>query len=171
MLVVQHRSKFCHSEEEYEAEKHVQYTFMIDPDMGNKITQLRPYFLRWFLDGVVMYMRHRFTQLPPQVEEWKTQLVKSQDTVAAFVAERLVKTGDESHHVQRAILYREYTEAFPEERNKKTALGKNKWFEQMQRHLGSDHKAGFHDMKRVCVDGKKVSRHDVWLGWQGVSGD
>ena len=95
-------------------------------------------------------------------------IVQSHDTVGAFVAERLVKTGDDNDHLQRAALYIAYRDAYPEERNKKLALGKHKWFEQMQKHLGSSETDGYFKQKKIKVDDKSVPKKDVWLGWQLV---
>ncbi len=171
MLVIQHRSKFCRSEAEYRAEEHVPFTFMVENDMDQKITELRPFFLHWFLQGTRRYMQHRFTQLPKQVEDWKTQLVQGYDTVGTFISEKLIQTHDKDDHVQRAVLYDAYRDAYPEENNRKTSMGKRKWFYQMQKHMGSNEESGFYTQKKVIIDGcgPKVPRKDVWIKWRMVT--
>lgn len=49
--------------------------------------------------------------------------------------------------VKRIHLYEAYKQAFPEERVKRTALGKRKWFQQLQTHLGQD---GYFPEKSMC---------------------
>ncbi len=137
-IVLQHRSKFCASVEEYEAEKNVPYTFMADPDMATKMRDLRPYTLRWFLEGVHRYQQVGFGQMPSQCLAWKDDLVKTHDTVGTFVSEHLQKTDVETDFVQRSHLYQVYRDVYPEEKNPKTNLGKHKWFDQMKKHLGDE---------------------------------
>lgn len=167
LIVLQHRSKFCTSSEEFQAERQTPHTFMADPDMASKMRDLRPYTLRWFLEGLQRYHDVGFSELPEQCTAWKDALVKTHDTVGAFVSERLQKTDLAVDYVQRSELYREYKEAYAEERNPKTSLGKQKWFEQMKRHMGQDQETGFFTRKKVKVQHQQhmIPKKDIWIGW------
>lgn len=87
--------------------------------------------------------------------------MRQHDTVKAFVEDSLEHTGGQDHYVERSTLYEAYKAAYPEEKVKKTSLGKRKWFDQLQKHLGSD---GYFLRKKVA----NLQRREVWLGWTQV---
>jgi len=82
------------------------------------------------------------------------------DTVKAFVEDSLEHTGDPAHYIERSTLYEAYKVAYPEEKVKKTSLGKRKWFDLLQKHIGSE---GYHAHPRLS-NGKRP--RDVWFQWQ-----
>lgn len=162
MIVLQHRSKFCTSDEEYQADRGQEHTYMADPDMASKMRELKPYTLRWFLEGLQRYHTGGFNHLPQQCLAWKDALIRNHDTVGTFVVDCLQKTGQDSDCVQRSQLYQMYRDMYPEERNPKTSLGKHKWFDQMKKRMGGDSDSGFFQQKKI----KLIPKRDVWLGWK-----
>lgn len=84
------------------------------------------------------------------------------DTVKAFIDDYLVKTGGVEDFIQRSDMYRSYCDSFPEEKNKKTSLGKKRFWEQFQMHMGTD---GYFERKR-----KRGGRYkELYEGWSFVS--
>lgn len=81
--------------------------------------------------------------------------------MAAFVEERLQQTHSNLDAVDSASMYEEYKHVYPDEKNKRTALGKRKWFEQLHKILGAN---GFYEAQRTMPDGSKKRRS--WLGWR-----
>lgn len=161
MLVLQHRSRFCTSQEEYEQTKHIPNTFLSNPNMTEKLMAWRPYLLLWFLEGLKMYRQNGFAKLPAQCQQWRRELVGSQDTVGAFVAESVKHTGNLSDFVDKTVLYQCYTAMYPEERNKKTALGKRKFEDQLLLHMGTDN---FYEGPKK-IPGAPILKRKVWLGF------
>ncbi len=159
MLVLHHRSKFCETEEQMQQEPSP-HVFLADPNLDNKLQTWRPYILRFFLRGCAAYFRDGFTKIPDACSSWRDDLVKQHDTVKAFVEDHLEHTGRHEDHIERSSLYEAYKGSYAEEKNKKTALGKRKWFEQLKVHLGDEH---YHANPRL--DGGRRPR-DVWFQWR-----
>lgn len=160
MLVLHHRSRFCETQGQMQEElKSSPHTFMADPNLDDKLQRWRPYLLRFFLKGCELYHDEEFSKIPASCTTWKKELVKQHDTVKGFVDDSLECTGNDEDFIERSHLYEAYKMAYPEEKNKKTALGKRKWFDQLQTHLGSD---GFFERKKK---GGAFHR-DIWIGWR-----
>ena len=162
LLVLSHRSRFCESDQQYEEEKHNPHTFKARSDMKAKITEWRPYLLRWFAAGCRRYLAEGFNNIPQECLAWKAQLVERQNSVKCFCKERLERSTDPHAYVDRSMLYEAYKTSYPEERNKKTCLGKRKWFQQLQACLGPK---DYHERKAVGPENCKQQRRDVWVGW------
>lgn len=158
MLVLHHRSKFCETQAQMDTEKGP-YVFLADPNLDAKLQRWRPYLLRFFIQGCVRYFQEGFTNIPEACTTWRTELVRQHDTVKAFVDDSLEHTMAQEDYIERSTLYEAYKVAYPEERVKKTALGKRKWFDQLQLHLGQD---GYFPRKKVA----NMQRREVWLGWK-----
>lgn len=159
MLVLHHRSKFCETEEQIQQEKGP-HVFLADPNLDTKLQRWRPYLLRYFIKGCARYFQEGFTNVPEACGAWRQELVRQHDTVKAFVDDSLEHTHKDEDYIERSTLYEVYKAAYPEEKIKKTALGKKKWFDQLQVHLGLE---GFYERKRLG-DGKRG--RDLWLGWK-----
>ena len=165
MLIVHHRSKFCESQEQLLEDNGTPHVFLADPNLDEKLRLWRPYILRFFLKGCKLYFAEGFTKVPETCVQWRKELVRERDTVGAFVEDNLQRTGNDIDFVERASMYRLYADIYPEERNRKTALGKRKWFDQLQKVLGED---GFHELQRTMPDGSK--RRQSWSGWKMLTG-
>lgn len=100
-------------------------------------------------------MRKEFDVKNSKVQE----KADGRNVVKTFVERYLMKTGKEEDYVERSSLYNIYKKSNPQEQLKKTALGKRKWFEQLQLLLGSD---GFYERRRLG-DGKRT--RELWFGW------
>lgn len=161
ILVLHHRSKFCDNDKEYEEQQHIPYTFPADPDMKDKIQRWRPQLFHYFYQGLEKYFEVGFRQIPASCEEWKQKLMQTKDTVAQFVEDNLEKTGDKSDAVDTNSMYEMYKGIFTQEKNKKTALGKRKWFEQLWKVMTDD---GYAEDPRLMPDGSRKRR--TWLGWK-----
>lgn len=166
ILVLTHRSKFCDNDKEYDDQKHLPFTFRADPDMKQNIQKWRPQLIHWFLKGLQRYCEVGFRQIPASCEEWKQALIQTKDTVLQFVEDALEKTGDINDGVDTNSLYDMYTRMFIEEKNKKTRLGKRKWFEQLQQVMTTE---GYVEDPRSMPDGSR--RRRTWLGWRTRSED
>ena len=137
MLVVQHRSRFHLSEEEYEKESHLPYTYKANTNLDAKINgRWRSALLSWCLDGLKNYVAKEFRVVPAVCREWVDRLAAEQDLVAEFVRTRLERTGDKKDFVSRADLYATYKSETSEERDKKMRIGKTKFFERVVGILG-----------------------------------
>lgn len=134
------------------------YTFLADTDLDQKLHQWRPYMLKWCLSAWPRYASEGFSNLPTSCLQWKDDLVHQHDTVKAFIDDHLMKTGLEDDFIQRSVTYDLYKTLYPEEKCKKTSLGKRRFWEQFQMHLGT---AGFHDRKRKRGKGFK----EIYEGW------
>lgn len=156
MIVIQHRSRFCPSTSEYENEKHQPHTFMAEPDIDAKIfKEWKSALLLWCLRGLPAYKQKRgFAELPECCEQWVQQLVNQQDLVREFVKNRLQYTGDGKDYVKRADMYVEYKSATPEERDKRTSIGKIKFLERLKKAMGES-----------CFRERHGGHKDVFLGW------
>lgn len=139
----------------------MEYTFLADPDLHDKLKTWRPYLLFWFMEGFRMYQADGFKHLSSQCQTWKQELVMSQDTVASFVADHLVKTSNTDDYIDRSSLYDTYKTLYPEEKNKKTSLGKGKWFQLLKQHLGDE---GYADSRKLYSDGNRPRQS--WCGWR-----
>lgn len=157
MIVVQHRSRFCPSQREYDAQKEVPHTFLADPDIDNHIfKKWRSSLLLWCLRGLPAYKKKGFAELPECCNTWVQQLVEEQDLVRDFVKTHLERTGNEKDFVRRAELYQLFKSSTPEERDKRTCLGKIKFLDRLKQYLGTDC-----FKERHGCQGHK----DVFLGW------
>lgn len=161
MIMLHHRSKFCETTEQMAEEKNTSYVFLADSNLDVKLQLWRPYLLRFFLQGSLMYFQWGFTKVPEACVQWRKELVKERDTVSSFVEEHLHQTGSLADGVDAAALYEDYKQAFPEEKSKRSALGKRKWFEQLHKILGDD---GYYEAQRTMPDGSKKRRS--WIGWR-----
>lgn len=133
---------------------------MADPDIDAKIfKEWKSALLLWCLGGLPAYKQKRgFAELPECCETWVQQLVNQQDLVREFVKNRLQYTGNGKDYVKRADLYQEYKCNTPEERDKRTSIGKIKFLERLKKSMG---------------EGSYKERHegfrDVFVGWRSVS--
>ncbi|KAK9807745.1 hypothetical protein WJX72_007899 [[Myrmecia] bisecta] len=157
---------FCESDQRYAEEKHKPHTFKARSDMKAKIKEWRPYLLRWFLAGCQQYLAQGFNDIPLECLAWQKQLVERQNSVTCFCKEHLERSEDPHAYVDRSMLYEAYKAAYPEERIKKTSLGKRKWFQQLHAYLGAQ---GYHERKLVGPEHCKQQRRDVWVGWAMVN--
>ena len=165
LLVLSHRSRFCETDRQYEEEKHKPHTFKARSDMKAKMKEWRPYLLRWFVAGCKLYLAIGFKNIPQECVAWQEQLVERQNSVRSFCKEHLEKSSDLKDHVDRVMMYDAYKYSYPEERSKKTSLGKRKWFQQVRAILGNE---GYHERHVVGEGQLKQQRRDVWLGWKMV---
>ena len=162
MMVVQHRARFCPTKEEYEREirANVPYTHLANPDVDEKIYgEWRSALLEWCLGGLAEYKEKGFTTLPATCDQWVKKLADEQDLVGEFVKMNLEHTGSDSDVVSQADLYQEYKRNTLEERDKKTCMGKSKFFERLKDRLGKNCFKEQHGQER---------RRNVYLGWKFV---
>ena len=145
LLVLQHRSRFIKSVEAYEEFQLVPNTFPAI-DLDDRLVEWRPAIARWLLAGHERWRQVGFTHLPQQCREFTEALVGEQDTVKVFADEHLVSTASDSDHITQAMAYERFLLVTPEERVKKTALGRNRFYDQLRKHLPDK----FHKQKRVA---------------------
>ena len=74
------------------------------------------------------YWELRLGQAPPIMAQWRREIAGQQDLVKEWVEQALTKTGDKADFVKRSELYQSFKAATEEEREKRTALGKQKFF-------------------------------------------
>ena len=114
MLAIPHRSRFYLSDVDYEANKHVPYTYRAVDDFASKHFGVWcPYFLRWMLEGYGIWNVERFKTIPDGCLALKNRLVDERNVVARFITETLVRTDDDADRVYQKDLwtaYRSWTE-------------------------------------------------------------
>jgi len=159
-IVVQHRARFCPSLKDFEKHKHEPYTYLADPEVDDKIFSVwRPAILLWCLQGLEEYHDVGFTVVPPTCEAWLHELACEKDLVRAFLLANLEQAPDPRRDfVTRADLYQRYKLDTPEERDKHTSLGKQKFTDRCIAVLGADSfKEGQHGPSHA---------KGVFLGWR-----
>ena len=156
LLVLQHRSRFIKSVEAYEEFQHVPNTFPAI-DLDDKLVEWRPAIARWLLAGHERWRQVGFTQLPQQCREFTQALVGEQDTVKMFVDQEVVLTDNPGDFFTQKDAYDKFSYSNPEERNKKTALGRNRFYSQLRTYLSQYYKAQHH------VAGQRNPAKNVFL--------
>ena len=136
MLVMRARSKFLAAED-----------MPVDPqpntyekitDFSSRLEGVKADILAWALKGLSRYWTLRLGQVPPTMRQWKRELGDSQDFVREWVDERLEHTQQRTDFVRRSELYQDYRTHTEEERDKKTAMGKSKFFHKLLLELGEE---------------------------------
>eukprot|EP00891_Asterochloris_glomerata_P005780 jgi/Astpho2/5780/fgenesh1_pg.00080_%23_41_t len=156
LLVLKHRSRFIMSADSYEQQKHIPNTFAAVVDIADKLVLWRPSLMRWLLQGHLRWRQIGFTQLPEQCRKFTEDLVGEQDTVKAFVEDSIQFSGQATDFVTRSRLWTLYKSEHPEENNKKTALGKQRWWARLQQLMPAQN---FYSDKKI--GGKKY--RDLYL--------
>ena len=143
LLVLQHRSRFIKSLEAYKELQHVPNTFPAI-DLDDRLAEWRPAIARWLLAGHERWRQVGFTQLPQQCRKFTEALVGEQDTVKMFVDQDVVLTDNPVDFFTQKDAYDKFSYSNPEERNKKTALGRNRFYSQLRSYLSQYYKAQHH---------------------------
>ena len=156
LLVMRCRSKFL-PEADYKGEPD---THLQIPDFADRLKQHRSDIMAWALAGLANYRTKRL-QVPPIMNAWKAELNGSQDLVKAWVGDTLEHTGDQNDFVKRSELYQDYRSAIEEERDKRKALGKTKFFHKLLLELGED-------CFREQLKRQNAKYNGVFLGWRRV---
>lgn len=134
MLVMRCRSKFLPADQ-LTGEPN---TFEEIPGFGDQLKEHRSALLAWALEGLGDFWVKRLENVPPIMHVWKRELTGSQDLVKVWIRERLLHTGDANHFVKRADLYQDYKAFTEEERDKKHALGKQRFFHKLLLEMGEE---------------------------------
>lgn len=157
MLVIRCRSQFL-DEASMTSDPH---TFEKITDFADHLQQRRSDVLAWALAGLREYWTKGLREAPPVMEKWKQELSNSQDLVSEWIGLRLKFTGNSTDFVKRSDLYQDFKATVEEERDKRTAMGKTKFFGKLLLELGEErHRAQY---KR---DG--INTRDVFLAWSFV---
>jgi len=165
MIVVQHRARFCPTKDEYEREIKAEkpYTHEANPDVDEKIHgEWRAALLEWCLGGMAAYKEKGFTTRPATCDQWVKKLAEEQDLVNAFVKTSLEYTGDTSDVLPQTDAYQVFKRNTPEERDKKTTIGKTKFFDRLKRCQGDGSFKDQHGTDR---------KRNVYLGWKMNEGE
>lgn len=162
MIVVKHRSRFCPTIEDYNKNSHLDHTYLADNNIENKIIIWRPYLLKWCLDGLNKYYIHKFKKIPESCILLKKSIVSGQDIVKDFIDRNLIQTNDVKDYVEQVKLYDNFYKSYKEESDKKTALGKNKFYQRLKQILGDenfreDTKCNGIRCKKIFLNWKKIN--------------
>lgn len=97
---------------------------------------------------------------PTNVKKQKPQNIKDDKIVRvnSYINNNLIYTGNNNDYVSRIPMYNAFNKLFIEQSNKKTALGKVKFFEKVKELLGIDNYRA--DLKR------KTRCKDAFLKWK-----
>lgn len=156
LLVVRCRSKFV-ADPEAEGDN----TFQEVPDFSDKLREHRSDVLAWALEGLRNYWIHRLAAVPPALEQWKRELGGSQDLLSDWVMENLEQSDSTSDFVRRSEVYAAYRCATEEERDRKAAMGKQKFFHKLLLVLGEEN-------YRTQIRSSDGVYKDCFRGWRFV---
>lgn len=157
IMVIQHRAKFCLTDAEYEREKFIPNTHRADPDIDDSIKgKWRSALLVWCLEGLKRYRQIGFRVIPAACQKWTQELANEQDLVRDFIMSHFAYTGNQKEYVVRSQLYQEFKLSCPEERDKRTCIGKSKFLDRIKSVLGEANYKEQHGKERL---------RDCFLGW------
>jgi phage/plasmid-associated DNA primase len=149
--------------------KHIPNTFKADIDVARKFPAWRPCVLDWAMEGLQMYYREGFNDIPPECNHFKRLLQKEHDTVRDFVEGYLdIQTpeGGNPPYVTLKQLYRKFEWAFKDtQRDRKTKLTQEAFKKALMKHIGEGR---FKEKHQPCetVGNQKVRKciRSVFLG-------
>jgi phage/plasmid-associated DNA primase len=159
MLVVQHRSRFHITDEEYARESHIPFTYKAKTNLDGKIHgKWRSALLMWCLDGLKNYVEKEFRVVPAACQEWRRGLVGEQDCVGIFLRRRLERTGVDTDVLKQTDIFTAYRQEMIEDRER--TIVKSKFFDETQSFLGKD------CFKEFWTSPQGIRMRNVFFGWR-----
>ena len=87
ILFVQHRSRFCKTDQEWEESAEQPYTFKADERECAAVTPQA--MLAWAMQGHAVYLEEGFSKIPRVCDAWLREVVEEQDEVAGWRTEHV----------------------------------------------------------------------------------
>ena len=103
VLYVQHRARFCKTDEDWAKEDGQPHTFAADSDALEALT--KPAALAWMLQGAALYQQERFSRIPPVCGAWLSEAVDEQDEVAAWRLEHVRENAEAWLSLKAAFIH------------------------------------------------------------------
>lgn len=105
------------------------------------------------------YYIHEFNNIPESCNVLKKSIVSGQDNVKDFIDKKLIQTNNIKDFVEQVKLYDNFYDSCIDERTRKTAIGKNKFYHRLKQLLGADN----YRNDTTC-NGKRY--RSVFLNWR-----
>ncbi|KAJ3038142.1 hypothetical protein HK097_003262 [Rhizophlyctis rosea] len=151
MLCLPFRSKFYKTQDELDVSE-IEHKFLASGNMDDKMLQWRPYILKWMIDGHMLYMKNRFTQIPNECKKWLEETNKDVDNIGDWVQDNLEKTG----HSENYVTLKQIKGRMPKSMEQRFKSNEH-MLNRLDEYLGKHVKDTVRNNVRLT---------NVWIGWR-----
>lgn len=128
-----------------------------DTELGNKLRSEANGIFLWLLEGLRLYQAEGKLPKPNEIMEASTHALEDADTLAQFLRDTVIVTGNEEDSLISQELYRDYTEWMNREQFGKGTIAANRFGREVKKRLG-----GWVPNEKTTVS--KGQRKTTWYG-------